>query len=322
MEKHAYQGWRYVIYNFSPSWFGVTMGTGIVSIIVVAIPFSATWLFYASLAWFILNTILFVTFLAMTIVRYTLWPETWTATIQSPADSLFLGAIMVAFSTVIEMLILAIHNHTSWGEWVVYLASGLWMVDSVLSVSVTLLLCHLLATSSKARSLEHINPAQLLPIAASTVAAGTGAEIAGALKDPRHALGTLIASLVLWSIAIPLACTTLVIYYQRLAFHKTPAKELIVSTFMPMAPLSFGGFGIMLMGRTARDIFPATGTLSQEAGEIFYVVGWLIGLLMWSWALLWLSLALGALWVCRPFPFNLSSWGCTFPLGVVSLVQV
>src|SRR4051794_9705555 len=52
-------GWRRVVRNFSPSWFSVTMGTGIVSLLLITIPYQARWLYWLSVVFFVLNTILF-----------------------------------------------------------------------------------------------------------------------------------------------------------------------------------------------------------------------------------------------------------------------
>lgn len=58
--------------------------------------------------------------------------------------------------------------------------------------------------------------------------------------------------------------------------------------------------------------------LDPAAGSIAYVMGVLISLLMWSFGLIWLILALGTVSHCTPFPFNMGWWGFTFPLGVYS----
>ncbi|KAI7109405.1 hypothetical protein KC352_g36467, partial [Hortaea werneckii] len=42
-------GWRRIVRNFSPSWFSVTMGTGIVANIFYIIPWKADWLHYLSI---------------------------------------------------------------------------------------------------------------------------------------------------------------------------------------------------------------------------------------------------------------------------------
>ena len=91
-------------------------------------------------------------------------------------------------------------------------------------------------------SLERITAVQLLPIAATIVAAGTGAEVAEILPNPQHALWTIIVCYVLWGMGVPLAMMVLVMYYHRLAVHKLPPREVIVSCFLPLGPLGFGGY--------------------------------------------------------------------------------
>ena len=95
-------------------------------------------------------------------------------------------------------------------------------------------------------SLERITAVQLLPIAATIVAAGAGAEVAEVLPDEHQARGTLMVSYILWGMGTPLAMMILVIYYQRLAVHKLPPREMIVSCFLPLGPLGFGGFTYVL----------------------------------------------------------------------------
>lgn len=75
------------------------MGTGIVSILLHNLPYNAEWLQCVSYAFFGLNVILFVTFLGLSIARYTLYPEIWGAMISHPGQSLFLGCFPMAFAS-------------------------------------------------------------------------------------------------------------------------------------------------------------------------------------------------------------------------------
>jgi tellurite resistance protein TehA-like permease len=256
-------GWRRVVRNFSPSWFSVTMGTGIVSILLNFIPFHASWLYYLSIIFFILNTILFTLALSTSILRYTLYPEIWTVMIQDPTNSLFLGTIPMGFATLIEQWVFICVP--LWGKWARDVAWGAWMVDVIAAVSVTISLSFLLCvdfglfilflywwtptdfyhdrmSQHNTNSLDRITAVQLLPIAATIVAAGTGAEVAAILPNPQHAYGTVMTCYVLWGMSVPLAMIVLAIYYQRLAVHKLPPREIIVSCFLPLGPLGFGGY--------------------------------------------------------------------------------
>ena len=199
------------------------------------------------------------------------------------------------------------------------------MIDAVVAATVTLGLPFLLMTSDAYHTLDRITAAQLLPIAATIVAAGTGSEIAEVLPNPNHAFGTLIASYVMWGMATPMAMIVIAMYFHRLALHKLPAREVIVSCFLPLGPCGFGSYTIFHLGKVSRrvfaqtDIFGGTITAGPVAGEIAYVFGFLVALTLWGFGLVWLVFALASIYKSRPFPFSMGWWGFTFPLGVFSI---
>jgi tellurite resistance protein TehA-like permease len=190
-----------------------------------------------------------------------------------------------------------------------------------------LLLCfHVLAVSSNDDYSMHIHDTQLpkvtaawlLPIASAIVASAVGGVVAEVLVNEQHALWTLVVCYVLWGTAIPLSMSCLVIYLHRLTMHNLPPREVVVSTLLPVAPLGQGAFAIMQMGKVSATLFSKTGTLggiTTPSGDILYVVGWIIGIVMWAYGLGWLFFALASI-SCGKVPFNLSWWGLTFPLGV------
>lgn len=73
---------------------------------------------------------------------------------------------------------------------------------------------------------------------------------------------------------------------------------------------------ILKLGKAARTIFPQTHTLQASSGDVFYTVGFLVALILWAFALVWLFFALASIVRCKSFPFNIGWWGFTFPLGV------
>lgn len=89
--ERSRHGWRRIVTNFTPSWFAVCMGTGIVSILLYGLPYNGDWLYWLSVIVFALNVILFVVFTFTSVLRYTLYPGIWTAMIKHPVQSLFLG---------------------------------------------------------------------------------------------------------------------------------------------------------------------------------------------------------------------------------------
>lgn len=311
------QGWRRVVRNFSPAWFVTTMGTGIVAVILRSVPWQGSWLHWLSIIVFAFNTVLFFLAVAISVLRYSIWPEIWKVMIEDPNNSLFLGTVPMGFATLINMWVQVCVS--AWGVWAAYFAFAIWVLDCIVAVVVTVSLGVLLMSSSYQRSLDSITAAQLLPIAATIVAAGVGSEIASVMPEPQLALGVILTSYALWGMATPMAFVVLTIYFHRLALYKMPSREVIVSVFLPLGPLGFGGFGILNLGKQAAKIFPLTETLDPMAGQIAYVLGFFVAFIMWGWGLLWLSFAVAALWKTakeQGVPFNMGWWGFTFPLGV------
>jgi tellurite resistance protein TehA-like permease len=184
------------------------------------------------------------------------------------------------------------------------------------------------------RTLDRINAAQLLPIAATVVAAGIGAKTAAVLDDPHMVQGVVLTCYVLWGISIPFAYMVFVLYYHRLVLHKLPSREVVVSAFLPLGPCGYSATmyvsvymlfadlliwtRLILLGKVSRNVLPKTGILDPMAGQIAYVTGFFVALIIWGFGLLWFCFALVAIYRSRPFPFNMGWWGFTFPLGVYS----
>lgn len=118
------------------------MGTGIVAVLLNSIPFRAHWLYYLSIIFFILDAVLFASALYISILRYSLYPEIWSAMIRDPVNSLFLGTMPMGLATLVEMWVFVCVP--SWGTWAKTVAWVLWMIDAVIAVAVTVFLSFLL----------------------------------------------------------------------------------------------------------------------------------------------------------------------------------
>ena len=171
---------------------------------------------------------------------------------------------------------------------------------------------------------EHIklsdaNATWLLPMVAVIVASATGTLVGGSLNDPDRALWTIIASYILLGIGFLLAMIILVLYFARLIIHGLPPRTAIVSSLITLGPLGSGSFAFMQAGIVARRVFKQTHTLpvvaGGGAGDVLYVAGWMIALLIWGFSVLWLFFAIAGMGR-RGLTFNMSWWGFTFPLGV------
>ncbi|PSN66035.1 hypothetical protein BS50DRAFT_404583 [Corynespora cassiicola Philippines] len=313
------RGWRRVVQNFIPSWFAVTMGTGIVSVLLHSLSTlyqdSYRLLNTLSIIFFALNVVLFSLILLVSVLRYTLYPATWELMLRHPAQSLFLGTLPMGFATIVNMFTLICVPR--WGGPTIYIAWAMWWIDVAVSVACCFGLPFQMMTKHQNRH-ETMTAAWLLPIVAPIVAASSGAVLAAALPDPQHALLTIITSYVLWGTGVPLSMFVLVMYFHRLAVHKLPPQEVIVSVFLPLGPMGQGGYSIMELGTMAMKIFPETQTLHPAAGDILYVLGFGIALILWGFGLVWFFFALASISRSK-FPFNMGWWGFTFPIGVFGM---
>ncbi|KAI6912316.1 hypothetical protein KC318_g6732 [Hortaea werneckii] len=209
-------GWRRIIRNFTPSWFSVTMGTGITSILLHNLPYNGIWLHYISYVLFALNVLLFTVFSLISLLRYTLYREIWHAMIQHPAQSLFIGTFPMGLATIVNMI--AFVCVPAWGGATWTLAWALWWIDSGLAMATCCYLPFVLMAHHN-HNLTTVSAAWLLPIVSTIVAAASGGIVASVIPSthPNEALITLITSYVLWGTGFPLAMCVLVIYFLRLS---------------------------------------------------------------------------------------------------------
>ena len=68
-------------------WFGTTMGTGILSILLHQLPYQFAGLGIISTTIFLFNAILFVILCVASIIRYIRWPNLFVETMLSPVQS-------------------------------------------------------------------------------------------------------------------------------------------------------------------------------------------------------------------------------------------
>ncbi|KAE8165649.1 voltage-dependent anion channel [Aspergillus tamarii] len=313
ISKHE-TGWRYIVRNFTPAWFSANMGTGIASILLNTLPYNGKWLYWISVVLFAFNVLLFLIFLFITALRYLMYPDIFPVMVTHPAQSMFLGTFPMGLATIINMFCFVCVP--AWGVWASYFAWGLWITDAVCSVLTCFVLPFIMMTRKSDIALSSMGAAWLLPVVSCVVCAASGAIVADVLPDSNYALGTIVVSYVLWGVGVPLALMIIVIFLMRLLLHKLPPKEILVSMFLPLGPLGQGSYGIQKLGQVSQNIFPKADVLRPGTGEVFEMLGFFIGLLLWAFGLLWLFFAVASIFRTRKFPFNLGWWAFTFPLGV------
>ena len=272
------------------------------------------------------------------------------------SQALFLGTFPMGFSTIVTVGVAVCGDDAVniwWGLWWVNIVVAV-VIALVLPFLVYVLplkqlsqgilqifeqvadILHRMSTHHS--PLSSITAIYLLPLVSPIVASSAGAVVASFLPNPVHALWTITTCYALWGIGVPMAFVVLVIYTHRLTVHNLPPRETIVSVFLPVGFLGQGGYVAMMLGKASMDVFPMTGTLGTaseldssgatfllegdavgaRAGEVLYIVGWLVAMTMWGFGLAWLFLAVASISRSR-FPFNMGWWGFTFPIGVYAM---
>lgn len=81
---------------------------------------------------------------------------------------------------------------------------------------------------------------------------------------------------------------------------------------------------MIALGKVAKHSFPLNSTIPHvaHAGDIFYVVGLMVGILLWGFAVVWFVVAVIMIATTCPFPFNMGWWGFIFPVGKSDFISV
>ena len=305
-----------IIRQFTPNWFTVSMGTGVVALIVSEFPMikALTWQLGTGLWYF--NILLFVLFSVLYGLRWAFYPHEAKQIFQHPSMSLFLGTIPMALATILNGFLK--YGQPIYGDTAVQIAQTLWYADIVLALLVAWAVPFAMYRHQE-HALQQMTAVWLLPIVACEVAASSGGLLLGHLAADTHAVAILLGSYVLWGVSVLPAFAILTILMLRLVLHKLPEKELAVSSWLALGPIGTAALALLVLGHQAPMLMASLGL--AQLGQLFQQAGILASLILLGFGLWWLGIAvLTTLHHAKQdLPFNLGWWGLTFPLGVYTL---
>lgn len=318
MKKPFYQleQMTHLIRHFTPNWFTVTMGTGVVALILPELPFAHSLMAHLAVLLWQFNIALFLMCSLLYVLRWIIYPTEAKQIFSHASMSLFLGAIPMALATIINgYLKFGIHLY---GDWVVPFAQLLWYIDVLLAVSIAWIVPFYMYNRQQ-HELQSMTAVWLLPIVACEVAAATGGLLLPHIAVGQQALGILLGGYVLWGISVLPAFAILTILMLRLALHKLPSKELAISSWLALGPIGTGALALLILGAQAPQVLAVID--QQSLGLFCQQAGIVVSLILMGFGLWWLGIAvLTTLKHAKTaLPFNLGWWGLTFPLGVFTL---
>lgn len=318
MKKPFYQlqHSRDVIRQFTPNWFTMTMGTGVVALILPEFPFAQEILWQVATALWQFNTLLFIVFSLVYALRWLIYPQEAKQIFSHPSMALFLGAIPMGLATVLNGFLK--YGVALYGDIAIQIAQVLWFVDAILAVSIGVLVPFCMFYKQE-HQLHTMTAMWLLPIVACEVTATSGGLLLAHLAVGQQAVGILFASYMLWGMSVLPAFGILTILMLRLALHKLPSKELAISGWLALGPIGTGALALLVLGAQAPQVLAyiqlgQLGVFFQNAGIVASFI--LLGFGVWWFAIAVLTTLKHA---ATDLPFNLGWWGLTFPLGVFTL---
>ena len=305
-----------IIRQFTPNWFTVSMGTGVVALIVSEFPMlkAFTWQLGTGLWYF--NILLFVLFSVLYGLRWAFYPHEAKQIFQHPSMSLFLGTIPMALATILNGFLK--YGQPIYGDTAVQIAQTLWYADVVLALLVAWVVPFAMYRHQE-HALQQMTAVLLLPIVACEVAASSGGLLLGHLAADTHAVAILLGCYVLWGVSVLPAFAILTILMLRLVLHKLPEKEWAISSWLALGPIGTAALALLVLGHQAPTLMASLGL--AQLGQLFQQAGILASLILLGFGLWWLGIAvLTTLHHAKQdLPFNLGWWGLTFPLGVYTL---
>jgi C4-dicarboxylate transporter/malic acid transport protein len=307
-----------IIRQFTPNWFTVTMGTGILALALDRFPVAVPGLHLAGTVLWLVNILLFTVIGALYAARWVMFPDGARRILRHSVMSMFFGAIPMGLATVINGF-LAFGIPLIGARAAVGIATSLWWIDMAMALGCGLVIPFLMFTRQD-HGIERMTAVWLLPIVAAEVTAASAGQLVPHLADPQAALRMLVLGYALWAYSVPLALSVLVILFLRLALHKLPHRDMAASGCLALGPIGTGALGLLLLGADAPHVFAAMGM--GEIGLVAEGIGVIGGVMLWGYGLWWLALSLlTTLRYLRGegMPFNLGWWGFTFPLGVYAV---
>lgn len=307
---------REVIRQFTPNWFAVVMGTGVLAL---ALPQAMPHLGALGEALWWLAIGLFVLFCALYGARWVLFFDEARRIFSHSTVSMFFGTIPMALATLLNGALA--FGLTRFGDGLLPWIEALWWLDVALALLCGVAIPFLMFTRQQ-HSIDQMTAVWLLPVVAAEVAAASGGLLAVHLDDAARQFQVLITSYVLWAVSLPVAFSILTILILRMALHKLPPAHMAASSWLALGPIGTGALGMLLLGGDAPAIFAANGLAGF--GEVARGLGLIAGIVLWGCGFWWLLTAvlITVRQVRQGMPFNLGWWGFTFPLGVYALATL
>lgn len=281
--------------SFAPGWFASVMGTGVLAMTTQAL--AAKWVLLAPLALGLhyFNLLLFALLALPWLTRWMAHRDAALATLKHPVQASFYPTFSIA------MLVIAA-QFLVFGQQV-DLALLFWWPGAVLTFVFSFAVLFSMFSGEHV-GLEHVTPAKFIPAVGLVVIPIAGGPLLAHLQGTAHELA-LFANIFGLGAGMLMYVGLLSLTLQRKYLARPAFGILTPTVWIHLAPL--GVIPVSVLNLVEQLPFPV------PVGVFV-----LFGLLFWGFGVWWLVMASLLTLAARRrgmFPFALSWWGFTFPLG-------
>jgi len=317
---------RIAILNFSSQWFIVPQGAGITALVLHQLDYrfqGQQTIAYVISAFTALSLALS---LVVYLVRTALYPRHVAAKLsQNVIEVACLSSISIAFTSLIQMLALALGENHDWGLAVCIL----WWINAVLALAATIVVPYVFVVI-RPPGVSELPPAALLPfIAAITLAAGGG--VVGQMTsigiEARAPI--LLVSFLFLGIGMPLALLLSTAYLVRLLDRAPAVGEKVYQEMILCGPWGQGSFALQALAKVLVQEGPSLTAyspgvvFSQVATAIVGYESMFLGFISWGQGTFWWLFAITSILhshcssrkrqSSKRIPYNLAEWSMVFP---------
>lgn len=300
---------RRMILGFTPNWFTVGMGTGILALDAYLMPGAPDWLRSVGTVFWLANMGVVAGLIVLMSLRSLIDRRGVREIFTHPVQSMFFGAIPMAMTTVVNGFFDIAPRYLGSASY--HVGAILWVINALVVLGSVFVIPFLMFVSHD-HALSGMSGVWLMPIVPAEVVAASSALLLPHVANIALRQDLFVGTIVLWAFSVPMAFLVLGMLFLRMVVHKLPAKDLAISIWITLGTLGTGIMGLMLVAKDGPLVVPQLASGLAGAATFAAVVFWGLGL----WWLVVSFMVTGYYVWRRLLSFNLGWWGLTFPLGV------
>ncbi|MEA2700411.1 MAG: hypothetical protein QOI66_4682 [Myxococcales bacterium] len=307
------QGRSQVFSNLTPNWYASVMGTGIVAVAAVSLPWQPRGLHIGALVVWALAAFLLLALTAATVMYWVRNPGAARRNLLNPVMAHFYGAPPMALLTVGAGTILL-------GRDVVGLRAAididwvLWFAGTLTGLAAAAVVPFFTFTRHDVKP-DSAFGGWLMPVVPPMVSASTGALLVPYAPAGQARLALLLSCYAMFGLSLLASIVVITLIWHRLALYKTGDATMVPTLWIVLGPLGQSIAAANLLGDVDHSVLPAPYSSALQALGVVY------GVPVWGFAVLWGAIA-GAVTVRtarKHLPFSLTWWSFTFPVGTFVL---